>query len=190
MTALTSSRMISVEPAASAELEAFGRLLGPGHAEPWATPPFYADAVRTSRPADYYCAGETQLSLSQVSPRPNKVRFLERHFQHTQAFIPLQGKPFVLVMAPPGPGSEPDLDLVRAFRFDGSAGFVMHLGTWHEFPFALQSDTDLIVILSAQTVRDLNNTREGSLEASGPDLEKLDIVSRFGEVIQFEPVPV
>ncbi len=188
MTALPSSRVIPLEPAESTALEPFGQLLGPGHAERWATPPFYADAVRTSRPADYYCAGETQLSLSQVSPRPNKVRFLERHFQHTQAFIPLQGKPFILVMAPPGPGSEPDLGLVRAFRFDGSAGFVMHLGTWHEFPFALQSDTDLIVVLSAQTVLDLHNTGDNSLEASGPDLQKLDIVARCGEVIEFDPL--
>ena len=31
----------------------------------------------------------------------------------------------------------PDLDHVKAYYFDGSSGFAMHRGTWHEFPFAI-----------------------------------------------------
>ena len=33
-----------------------------------------------------------ELSLARVQPRPARVRFLERHFRHTQAFLPLGRK--------------------------------------------------------------------------------------------------
>ena len=71
--------------------------------------------------------------------RPLRVSWMERHFLHTQTFFPL-GAPFVAVLAPPGEGELPDLDAARAFVFDGSAGLMLHLGTWHEFPFALHDD--------------------------------------------------
>jgi ureidoglycolate lyase len=167
---------IRVSDADAAALSAFGRLLTHDEATRNIAP-FYDQAVVTSRPVDYVCEGSTELSLARVQPRKPRVRFLERHFRHTQTFLPLGGKPFVLVMAPPAPS--PDLAALRAFRFDGSAGFAMHLETWHEFPFALEADTDIVVVLSAQTVRDLRNTATDSLDACGPDLEKLDLMARY-----------
>jgi len=167
---------LAVQPATPAELAAFGRLLT--HDEATANvAPFYGGAVVTSQPVAYECEGSTELSMARIQPRAPRIRFLERHFRHTQSFLPLGGKPFVLVMAPPSPA--PDLKQLRAFRFDGSAGFAMHLETWHEFPFALEADTDMVVVLSAQTIKDLRNTAGDSLDASGPDLEKLDLQARF-----------
>ena len=180
-------RRVPLEPASAESLAAFGRILGGGDAPSFLAAPFYGDAVSTSRPAEYRCEGATELSLARINPRPPQVQFFERHFRHTQAFIPLGGKPFVLLMAPPGDAALPDLDRVRAFQFDGSTGFVMHLGTWHEFPFALEPETDVIVVLSSQTVKDLQNTSAGGREAGGPDLQKLDIVARTGAQLEFEP---
>jgi ureidoglycolate lyase len=111
---------------------------------------------------------------------------MERHFQHTQVFMPLAGKPFVAVMAPPSAGELPALDQVRAFLFDGSAGFSLHLGTWHEFPFAVEDGTDLVVILSSQTGYDLKGKDAVTEEAHGPDLDKKDIVARTGHVFRFD----
>jgi len=167
--------VVSIEPASPAALAPFGRLLAHDEATRNVAP-FYDGAVVTSRPVEYDCEGPTELSLARIQPRAPQVRFLERHFLHTQAFLPLGSKPFVLVMAPPAPA--PELASLRAFLFDGSAGFALHRGTWHEFPFALHADTDIVVVLSAQTVRDLRNTAADSLDASGPDLEKIDLAAR------------
>ena len=69
-------------------------------------------------------------------------------------------------------------DDARAFLFDGDAGVALHLGTWHEFPLALQDDTNVIVLIRRDTVRDLAKV-DGN-EAHGPDLDKKDIVARTG----------
>jgi ureidoglycolate lyase len=178
-------RRLTVEPATPQSVAPFGQMLGrSGDLRPIGVS--YYQGVATSRPVDYQCKGETELSLSCLEPRPGSVRYLERHFQHTQTFVPLAGKPFILVMAPPNKGAMPDLDQVRALHFDGTAGFMMFVGTWHEFPFALVPATDLVVVLSAQTTVDLKNKSADGHEASGPDLQKLDIVRRAGVVFEFD----
>lgn len=177
-------RHLDLVPATPESVAPFGQILGrTGNVRPIGVS--YYEGVATSRPVDYVCKGATELSLSSIEPRPAQMRYLERHFQHTQTFVPLLGKPFIIVMAPPNRGPAPDLDDVRALHFDGSVGFMMHVGTWHEFPFAIEPATDLVVVLSAQTGVDLKNKTEGH-EASGPDLQKLDIARRTGVVFTFD----
>jgi ureidoglycolate lyase len=108
------------------------------------------------------------------------VQWMERHFKHTQAFIPLGGKPFLAILAPPTEGELPDLDQARAFLFDGQAGLLMHVGTWHEFPFALVDNTQLVVVLRSETLESLREENVIDGEAFGPDLDKKDIVRRLG----------
>ena len=90
------------------------------------------------------------------------------------------------IFAPPSPADLPDLDAARAFRFDGDAGFCLHLGTWHEFPFPLVDDTDVIVVISSQTSQDLRQRTANGIEAFGPDLDKKDITLRHRTVIELE----
>ena len=78
----------------------------------------------------------------------------------------------------------PDFDKLEAFRFDGMDGFCMHVGTWHEFPFALEPDTDVIVILRNETNRNLSNIKDN--EASGPDLDKKNILLRTGTIFELK----
>ena len=54
----------------------------------------------------------------------------------------------------------------------------MHVGTWHEFPFALESTADMVVVLRNETNRNLDAIADG--EAVGEDLEKRNIGKRFG----------
>jgi ureidoglycolate lyase len=171
-------RRLALEPATPEALAPFGQLLGRQQTIRPIGVSFYEGSVATSRPVDYHCSGATQLSLSSLNPRPGRVRFLERHFQHTQTFVPLAGKPFVLVMAPPGAADMPDFNAVRAFQFDGTAGFMMFVGTWHEFPFAVYPETDLVVVLSAQTAADLKNESKDGIEVRGDDLQKVDILRK------------
>ena len=60
---------------------------------------------------------------------PWEVRLMERHCLGSQAFIPLDPQPFVVVVAPAGAGVEPDR--VCAFLSDGRQGVNYHPGTWH-----------------------------------------------------------
>ncbi len=103
---------------------------------------------------------------------------MERHFKHTQAFLPLNRQPYCVVLAPPGDEALPDLTQLKALRFAGDCGFLMHLGTWHEFPFALDAAVDLVVVLRNETNRNLDAIADG--EAIGEDLEKRHIGKRFG----------
>ena len=108
---------------------------------------------------------------------------MERHFKHTQAFLPLNGQPWAAVLAPPGTGFLPDLAAARALRFEGNQGLVMHLGTWHEFPFAVGASVELVVVLRNETNRDLERVEHG--EAVGEDLEKCNVVERLGARIRW-----
>lgn len=177
---------LDVLPADAAALAPFGRILGSGAGAKTSAVDFYRGHVRMSRPVDFACDHPVELTLATVSPRLPEVRYMERHFQHTQTFIPLGGRPFIAVMAPPSDGDLPDLAAVRAFRFDGSAGFALHLGTWHEFPFALEADSEMVVVLSTQTGYDLHAKDATTQEAFGPDLDKKDIVARTGTIFRFE----
>jgi len=175
-----SRRRIPVEPASAAALAPFGELIGGPEAEP-------------DKPLDYYNGRIMKLgwvgdddfaaSVARLRPRAPEVRWIERHFKHTQAFVPLGGKPFVLVMAPPCDGDLPPLETIRAFRFDGSAGFLMKVGTWHEFPFPEQDGTDVVVLLRGETQKDLKNVV--GTEAFGGDLDKKDLQARLDLVVEF-----
>lgn len=171
---------LKVEPATPQAVAPFGALLGRRSGVEPMELDYYHGAVAMSRPVDYQCSSRTELSLTSLKRRPFQVRYLERHFQHTQSFIPLGGKPWLGVFAPPCAGDMPDFSQVRAFRFEGDTGLCLHLGTWHEFPFALEDDTDLAVVLSSQTTEDLHHRAENGIEAFGPDLDKKDMTLRRG----------
>lgn len=178
--------ILGVESADAQTLAPFGTLLGRGAGAPPVPVDFYRGHVRMSYPVAFTCDHPVELTLATLTRREPEVRYMERHFQHTQTFIPLGGKPFIVVMAPPNSGDLPEIDAVRAFRFDGSAGFTLHLGTWHEFPFAIEDETDMVVILSTQTGYDLHAKNIETQEAFGPDLDKKDIVARTGTLFRFE----
>ena len=50
-----------------------------------------------------------------------------------QLFFPLERRPFVVPLAPPGDDLRPDH--FRAFWFDGTKGLYIHPGVWHEAVF-------------------------------------------------------
>ena len=147
---------------------------------------FYEGSVQTYRTVDFRSDEQTELSLAHVRRRPFEVRWIERHFKHTQTFIPLNGAPFIAVLAPPTQGDLPDLKQVRAYRFDGSAGFTMKLGTWHEFPFAVEEEADIVVILRREATQSLLTTDPASGEVLGPDIQKQDLLKQYGVQLRIE----
>jgi ureidoglycolate lyase len=171
---------LELTPATPENLAPFGWILGPGEHVPAKPLNFYNGVTR--KPAEFVSDSDTVLSVVTLKRRPLEVQWIERHWKHTQSFISLGAKPFVVVMAPPCDEDMPPMSALRAFLFDGSVGFVMRVGTWHEFPFALSDDTHICVILRQETVANLAEIANG--EAHGPDVDKKNLVARTGTVVE------
>lgn len=75
--------------------------------------------------------GRTVVSICEAQPNtfPMPVRMVERHAWSSQAFIPVDDNPFVVVVAPPGETVRKE-DL-RAFLTNGRQGINYKRGTWH-----------------------------------------------------------
>lgn len=185
MTSPVPSRAIPLQPATAQALAPYGVLIASDTLNAPRTSSFYGDAVELWTPGEFISDADTTLSVARVHPRPCEVVWMERHFLHTQCFVPLGGRPFAVVLGAPTTGGAPDPGTVKAFRFDGSAGFMMHIGTWHEFPFALAGATEMLVILRRETNRNLQMREDD--EAVGGDLEKRNLRLRLGYTFSFDP---
>ncbi|MGB1876088.1 MAG: ureidoglycolate lyase [Rhodospirillaceae bacterium] len=177
-------RVLQAKLATPEALAPYGQVLGTGTSAPAGVSDFYEGAVAVSKPVNFISDDDTELSLATLQPRKFEIKYLERHFKHTQTFIPLGGKPFVAVFGAPTDGDMPDIDTLEAFRFDGQSGFTMHIGTWHEFPFAIEPETNLVVILRSETTRNLASENVKNDEAHGPDLDKKNLVQRTGTLFE------
>lgn len=60
---------------------------------------------------------------------PRKVDHMEYHPHGSQAFIPLDASPFIVVVS--AAGSAPDVTSLRAFVTNGQQGINYRAGTWH-----------------------------------------------------------
>ena len=77
---------------------------------------------------------------------PFEISMLERHPKGSQAFIPMQGQIFLVIVAPSLNADEPDLCQLCAFITDGSQGVNYRAGTWHHPLLTLESPSDFAVV--------------------------------------------
>lgn len=88
--------------------------------------------------------GQAIISLFRSRPlTPLVLKIFERHPLGSQAFMPLQGRPFLLAVAPPG---DFDAARVRVFRAEAHQGVNYAKGTWHHFLLALEAESDFLVV--------------------------------------------
>lgn len=88
--------------------------------------------------------GRAMVSVMRSKPlAPLVLKIFERHPIGSQAFVPLQGRPFLVAVAPPG---DFDPRAVRVFRADAGQGVNYAKGTWHHFLLALEDESDFLVI--------------------------------------------
>lgn len=89
----------------------------------------------------------TQLSIAtarSATSLPYRFDLLERHPLGSQAFVPLDGREFVVVVGPPGESVEAD-DL-EAFVTNGRQGINYHRGTWHLPMISLHDGQEFLVV--------------------------------------------
>lgn len=89
--------------------------------------------------------GRPLINLFRGRPRglPFEIRMMERHPLGSQAFLPLDDAPYLIVVAPPG---ELRPESLRAFITSGWQGVNYAKDTWHHPLLALGRTRDFIVI--------------------------------------------
>lgn len=92
--------------------------------------------------------GEAGISLARGDAfhLPQTVTMLERHPLGSQSWIPTDGAPFVIVVAPNGADDLPDESGIRAFYADGSQGVNYFQGTWHHPLMTLGRQGSFVVV--------------------------------------------
>lgn len=94
-------------------------------------------------------AGRAIINIFRAQPRtlPMQLVLLERHQLGSQAFMPLSGRPYLVVVAPATPNADaPDVAAIRCFRADAGQGVNYARGTWHHPLIALEAVCDFLVV--------------------------------------------
>ncbi len=102
----------------------------------------YHDLARLEPGAD----GRLIVSIFRGLPRslPFTVSMMERHPKASQAFFPLSGRPYLVVVAPPG--EAPTAATLRCFLAGPQQGVNYATGTWHHPLLALDAVSDFLVL--------------------------------------------
>ncbi|HIE19757.1 MAG TPA: ureidoglycolate lyase [Rhodospirillales bacterium] len=90
--------------------------------------------------------GQALISIFRSRPRdyPFEIRMMERHPIASQAFIPLDRRPYLVVVA--APDTAPLAADLKAFLATGSQGINYHRGVWHHPLLVLEDESDFLVI--------------------------------------------
>ena len=91
-------------------------------------------------------SGKTLVNIFRGQPRPQPIQIMmmERHPLGSQAFIPLQEKPYIVVVAPASNNVDP-IDL-QASRVMGNQGINYKRNLWHHPLLTLENNHDFLVI--------------------------------------------
>ena len=104
-------------------------------------------AVRYDRLAEIDVADEGGvgvISLFRARPLGELVlKTFECHPLGSQSFVPLNGRPYLVAVAPAG---EFDAAKVRLFRAEGHQGVHYRKGVWHHFLLVLDAESDFVVV--------------------------------------------
>lgn len=125
-----SPRTLILEPLSAETFRPYGEVIGAGIAS--ADPMNDARFERYDDLARLTAEGRVGVSIARcrrAASQPVTCPVVERHPRGSQAFVPLAGFRFVVVVAPAG--AAPAADDLRAFLTDGSQGVNYRAGTWH-----------------------------------------------------------
>ena len=87
--------------------------------------------------------GRAIISLFRAKPLAELVlRQFENHPLGSQSFVPLNGRPYLVAVAPPGAF---DAAKIRLFRAGGHQGVHYDKGVWHHFLLVLEESDFLVV---------------------------------------------
>lgn len=147
----------------------------------------YGDRANVYVPSAFESDQPTEFLFTNCRLREFRVIFMERHVELTQSFIPLRGDPFLIVVAPPDcqeVDGIPSFDAIRAFVVPGACGINLKRGTWHELPFPLVDDTDLLIMSHRNLTEGLKSQLDERREIFRLDVEKRNFGERADAVVR------
>jgi ureidoglycolate lyase len=98
--------------------------------------------------------GRAIVSLFRARPLESPIlKIFERHPLGSQAFVPLEGRPYLVAVAPPG---DFEAAAVQVFRAAASQGVNYAKGVWHHFLLPLETESDFLVVDRAGPGENLN----------------------------------
>lgn len=134
---------LAVEPLTAQAFAPFGQVIEADHARS-----HLINQGRTRRydalaMAEIDTAGSVALSIFRGTPWPAPIRIamLERHPLGSQAFVPMERHPWLVVVA-----ERPAPEACRAFLARGDQGIQIARGVWHHPLLALQPAHDFLVV--------------------------------------------
>ena len=136
-------RLLAPEPLTRAAFRPFGEVI-----EMEGAPQFTINQGFTERFNDLCFVdvegGATNVSLflGQPRPAPIAIRLMERHPLGSQAFLPLQDRPWLVLVA----GDVADAASYRAFTASGLQGVNYARNTWHHPLLVMDGDSRFLVI--------------------------------------------
>lgn len=176
---------IAVEPLDAAAFAPFGEQLGARDDDRALERNTYAATARVYRTTPPHTPKGIEFLAFRSRFRPLEVKFLERHVELSQAFIPLGGQPYVCAVA------RPDAELVdgipapgeiRSFLVPGDCALQLHPGTWHEPPFPLADGQTMLITSHDELTRGLESERDAWGEFDDLDVEKRSYGKRGIEI--------
>lgn len=104
----------------------------------------YGQVIYPTSDGKFYDANDAQLILGNGIPRfyimrlaykGRKFHTITRHFKCTQCLGSLEGKQWLIAVAPPSATPEPRLEHLSVFRIPGNCFIKLEVGTWHAGPY-------------------------------------------------------
>lgn len=181
---MTRVQKLKIEPLTEEAFRPFGEIID-AKARP---PDSRGGGVSESWSVDFQADGRVLVNASRVAFQGFTFKKLERHFSHTQTFIPLHGPPAVVAVAPPTDLNDreaiPGPEQVHAFLIDGSKGYKLARGTWHSLDrFPLYPPAAVFVVLSThENAQDLKLAYAG--KGGWKLTQEVDYEARFGVIFE------
>ncbi len=144
---MTGYPTLALEPLTRLAFRPFGEVIEARGRTSYAINGGTTDRFHDLAPVDVQAGGGRALiSIFRARPvlEPPIIRMLERHPLGSQAFVPLSGRPYLVVVAQPGSPLDPET--LRAFLAGADQGVSYARGTWHHPLLALEAESDFLVI--------------------------------------------
>jgi ureidoglycolate lyase len=138
---------LTARPLTKDEFTPFGDVIETADSEHWTINQGFAERYHDLARIDVGAKGGRPLvNLFRAKARnfPMPVRLMERHPLASQAFVPLNPSPFLIIVARPGDAPRPE-DLV-AFVSAPGQGVNYARGVWHHPLIAIGGERDFLVV--------------------------------------------
>ncbi len=172
---------VPIVDATADNIKDYGVMIGADVHRPGLAIPFYA-SVEEGQNLEFSYHGRAVVRTARISKRSSDLIWFERHMRMTQIFIGLGDQPFVMVLARPNHESGrdvPDFADMVAFRMPAGHGVMIHKGTWHDFPMAIDKPVTVFTANSEEVVNALCAV-PGPQEIDNGDVFKINIAARTG----------